>query len=132
MASKLLVVDDQPGITRIISLVAGHLGFETRAINEPSQALDAFLEFRPDVTMVDMIMPEHDGIDVLHELLLSGIPTKLVLMTGFTDAYLRLAEGVARFHDAEPVAVLHKPFRRVELAELLERLAQPELRAEAC
>jgi CheY-like chemotaxis protein len=123
MSTKLLVIDDNPGITKVIAMVAARLGYITQTVNEPRHAIDVFLEFRPDVTMVDMVMPEHDGIDVLNDLLLSGIPTQLVLMSGFADAYLRLAAGVAQFHDASPVAVLHKPFRRVELAGLLERLA---------
>ena len=46
-----------------------------------------------------MIMPEKDGIDVLNEILLTGIPVKVVLTSGYSDSYLRLAEGVAKFHD---------------------------------
>ena len=89
MSTKLLVIDDNPGITKVIAMVAARLGYITQTVNEPRHAIDVFLEFRPDVTMVDMVMPEHDGIDVLNDLLLSGIPTQLVLMSGFADAYLR-------------------------------------------
>ena len=72
--------------------------------------------------MLDMIMPEKDGIDVLNEILLTGIPVKVILTSGFSDSYLRLAEGVARFHDNEDVSVLRKPFRREELITLLQKL----------
>ena len=43
--------------------------------------------------MLDMIMPEKDGIDVLNEVLLTGIPVKVVLTSGFSDstcAWLRV------------------------------------------
>jgi CheY-like chemotaxis protein len=72
--------------------------------------------------MIDMIMPEKDGIDVLNEVLLTGIPVKVVLTSGFSESYLRLAEGVAKFHDNPNVSTLRKPFRREELVQLLTRL----------
>jgi CheY-like chemotaxis protein len=71
-----------------------------------------------------MIMPEKDGIEVLNEVLLTGIPVKVVVTSGFSDSYLRLAEGVAKFHDNPNVSILRKPFRRDELVELLRRLAE--------
>ncbi len=69
-----------------------------------------------------MIMPEKDGIDVLNEILLTGLPVKVVLTSGFSDSYLRLAEGVAKFHENPDVSVLRKPFRRQELVKLLTEL----------
>jgi len=119
MNRKLLVVDDQVGLTRVIRLVAEELGYETRITNSPLNATDIFMAFRPDVVILDMIMPDKDGIDVLNELLLTGHRTRLVLTSGLSDAFLRLAEGVARFHQVEHVDVLRKPFRREELAALL-------------
>ena len=59
---------------------------------------------------------------MLNEILLTGIPVKVVLTSGFSDSYLRLAEGVAKFHENENVSVLRKPFRREELVNLLTEL----------
>jgi CheY-like chemotaxis protein len=67
-------------------------------------------------------MPEKDGIDVLNEILLTGIPVKVILTSGFSESYLRLAEGVAKFHDNENVSILRKPFRREELITMLTEL----------
>jgi len=122
MPKKLLVIDDQTGITKVVGLIATQLGFDARMINDPSEATEEFIAFKPDVVMIDMIMPEKDGIDVLNEILLTGIPVKVVLTSGFSESYLRLAEGVARFHANESVSILHKPFRREELVTLLTNL----------
>jgi CheY-like chemotaxis protein len=122
MQGKLLIVDDQASITKVVSLVASRIGLDVRTVNDPLQALDAFLEYRPDIIILDMIMPEKDGVDVLNEILLTGIKTKVVLTSGFSDSYLRLAEGVARFHDNDSIHVLKKPFRRDELIHKLEEL----------
>jgi CheY-like chemotaxis protein len=122
MAKKLLVIDDQTGITKVVELIARQLGLNARSLNDSSEATDAFIAFMPDVVMLDMIMPEKDGIDVLNEILLTGIPVKVVLTSGFSDSYLRLAEGLAKFHANKDVSILRKPFRRDELVSLLTEL----------
>jgi two-component system KDP operon response regulator KdpE len=125
--NRLLVIDDEAGIARAIALIARELEFEVQVVNVPSRALEAFLAFRPHIAMIDMIMPEKDGIDVLNEILLTGIPVHAVLMSGFSDNYLRLAEGVAQFHDATRYSVLRKPFRRNELVTTLSRLVSVDV-----
>jgi CheY-like chemotaxis protein len=122
MAKKLLIIDDQTGITKVVELIARQLGLNARALNNSSEATDAFIAFMPDVVMLDMIMPEKDGIDVLNEILLTGIPVKVVLTSGLSDSYLRLAEAVAKFHANRNVSILRKPFRREELVTLLQEL----------
>ena len=121
MAKRLLIVDDQAGITKVVGLIAGQLGMEFKALNSSANATEAFIEYRPDVLILDMIMPEKDGIDVLNEVLLTGIPTRIILTSGYSDAYLRLAQGVAHFHDSDLVTVLKKPFRRHELIAALKQ-----------
>lgn len=120
MAKKLLIIDDQAGITKVVGLIAEQLGMEFKALNSSMAATETFISYRPDVLVLDMIMPEKDGIDVLNEILLTGIPARIVLTSGFSDAYLRLAEGVAKFHDTDSVSILKKPFRRDELIALLK------------
>jgi DNA-binding NtrC family response regulator len=79
MAKKLLVVDDQSGITRVVEMIARQLGLNVRSLNSSAQATETFIAFKPDILMLDMIMPEKDGIDVLNEILLTGYPVKIVL-----------------------------------------------------
>jgi CheY-like chemotaxis protein len=122
MSKKLMVIDDAVGFTRVIEMIAQQLGFSVRSLNDPMQAIAAFVEFKPDVLVLDMIMPEKDGIDVLHEILTTGIPASIVLTSGYGESYLRLAKGLAKFHQIPDVSVLHKPFRRSELVRLLTDL----------
>jgi CheY-like chemotaxis protein len=119
LEKKLLVIDDDKGITRVVEMIAQQIGLGVRLLNNPVQAVEVFTAFRPDVLMLDMIMPEKDGLDVLNEILLTGIPVKVVLTSGFSDAYLRLAEGLAKFHAAPNISILRKPFRRTDLIDLL-------------
>ena len=126
MPKKLLIIDDQAGITKVVGLIARQLGLEFKALNSSLTATEEFIEYRPDILMLDMIMPEKDGIDVLNEILLTGIPARIVLTSGYSDAYLRLGEGVAKFHESGQVSVLKKPFRRADLVELLNTLSQED------
>jgi two-component system response regulator MtrA len=125
MRGKLLVIDDQASITKVVDLVASKIGLEVKTVNDPLRALDAYIDFQPDIVILDMIMPEKDGVDVLNEMLLTGIKTRIILTSGFSESYLRLAEGVARFHDNDRIFVLKKPFRRDELVGKLEELLLP-------
>jgi len=126
MPKKLLIIDDQAGITKVVGLIARQLGLEFKALNSSLTATEEFIEYQPDILMLDMIMPEKDGIDVLNEILLTGIPARIVLTSGYSDAYLRLGEGVAKFHESGQVSVLKKPFRRADLVELLSTLSRDD------
>ncbi len=123
MTKKLLVIDDQAGIGRVVGRIAGELGFEAKTLTEPDKALEVFVDYRPDVVMLDMIMPEKDGIDVLNEMILTGIRSRIVLTSGLSNAFLKLAQQVAHFHERTNVAVLRKPFRRAELVSVLTEAA---------
>jgi CheY-like chemotaxis protein len=119
MSPKLLVVDDQTGITRVVELIASDLGYDVIVLNDSARATETFIECRPDVVLLDMIMPEKDGIDILNEILLTGIPSKIVVTSGFSASYLRLAQSVAKFHESNNISVLRKPFRRDDLIAIL-------------
>jgi two-component system, OmpR family, response regulator MtrA len=119
---KLLIIDDEVGLTKVVGLIARQLGMEFRTLNTSLAATEAFIDYQPDIVIIDMIMPDKDGIEVLNEIMLTGIPTRIVLTTGHGKAYLRLAEGVAKFHGDEQVHFLKKPFRRTDLVELLKKI----------
>jgi two-component system response regulator MtrA len=124
MSLRLLIVDDDSRLTRIVSLTATQFGMETMQINRPAEALDAFVSFRPDVVLLDVFMPELDGIDVLHEVLLANIPTRLILTSGSGEELLSVARDAARFHGVDDAIVLAKPFRRRDLPAALAQAVE--------
>lgn len=124
MSLRLLIVDDDIRLTRIVSLAATQLGLETMQVNRPAEALEAFVSFRPDVTLLDVFMPELDGIDVLHEVLLANIPTRLILTSGSGEELLSVARDAAQFHGVDDAIVLPKPFRRRELVAALAKAVE--------
>jgi len=60
--TKILVVDDEVGFTRLLKIAAGH--YEIRTVNESVRALDAALDFEPDLIFLDRYMPGMSGEDL--------------------------------------------------------------------
>jgi hypothetical protein len=56
MGKKLLMIDDDAGIARVVGLAARELGMEFRAIASPLTAKEMFAAYRPDMVIIDMIM----------------------------------------------------------------------------
>lgn len=119
MTRKLLVVDDQDSITKIVSRIGSKLGYVVHTVNDPTSAFDAFETFMPDVLVLDLVMPEVDGIDILHKILAMGTDARIIVMSGFGKGYLRLGQEVGTFHDHPGITTLAKPFRRLELISML-------------
>jgi DNA-binding response OmpR family regulator len=119
MPKKLLVIDDEQSITKIVDKIASELGFDVRTLNDATSAFEVFEVFQPDVLMLDLMMPDVDGIDVLNQVLAAGTGARLVVMSGYGKSYLQLGKAVAVFHDHPDITTLAKPFRRADLIALL-------------
>jgi two-component system, OmpR family, response regulator MtrA len=123
MPAKVMMIDDEVGVTKVVGLAAAKLGFGFRSVTNADEALEQFLEYQPDIVLLDMIMPGKDGIDVLNEILATGARSKIALITGFGDGYLNLAESLATFHGSDRFPILKKPFRNEQLVALLTEMA---------
>jgi two-component system, OmpR family, response regulator ResD len=62
---KVLIVDDDENICEIIKMYVENSGYNTRVCNNGRAAEEVFLEYRPDLVLLDIMLPNIDGIDVL-------------------------------------------------------------------
>lgn len=115
MSKKLLIVDDETAITKIIGRIVSGLDYEVAAVNDATQAMDVFRSFMPDVLMIDMVMPDVDGVDILRQVMAVSMDVQIIIMTGFGPGYLRLAKAVALFDEKPDITELAKPFRRADV-----------------
>lgn len=77
----VLTADDEPHITRLISLVLSDAGFRVVSANGGAEALRKAEDLRPDVVLLDLMMPGFDGFEVMRELQeLRSVP--VILLTG--------------------------------------------------
>ncbi len=79
---RVLVVDDDETFRRTISRELGHMGFDAEAACSGKEALACLLRESFDVTLLDIRMPEMDGLAVLEAIEEEGIDTQVVMLTG--------------------------------------------------
>lgn len=62
---KILIVDDDENICEVIKMYAQNAGYATKISNDGKSAEEMFLEYKPDLVLLDIMLPHIDGIDVL-------------------------------------------------------------------
>src|SRR5215510_6920819 len=62
--SRVLVVDDEPQITRVLRTVLTSQGYQVRTASEGEAALANFTEWRPELVITDLYMPHMDGVEL--------------------------------------------------------------------
>lgn len=108
-AVRVLIVDDDEALAEMLALVLQGEGFTSRIVKRGDQAVAAFREYKPDVVLLDLMLPGLDGIDVCRELRLeSGVP--IVMLTARTDT-LDVVRGLESGADD----YISKPFKPKEL-----------------
>lgn len=110
---RILVADDHPLFREaLIRAVKERPEFELVAdVADGRAALDAIRELTPDVALLDVKMPELDGLKVLNAVHRDGLPTRVVLLSAYLDgatAFEAVASGAAAFlsKDAERRTIL--------------------------
>jgi CheY-like chemotaxis protein len=114
-----LVVDDDPGVARLLEVILGTAGHEVLSEPDGARALIAAHESAPDLVFMDIVMPIVDGITALR--LLRGDPhtahIPVAIITGHDD-YPTIRDG----YDLGAEVVLGKPFEPDDILEVVHRL----------
>ena len=61
---RVLVVDDEPQITRVLRTVLSSHGYDVRTAAEGEAAYAVFGEWKPDLVITDLVMPRMDGVEL--------------------------------------------------------------------
>jgi twitching motility two-component system response regulator PilH len=122
MARRILVIDDQRYIVELISQVLQDAGYQVQGCTDPRQAMEAVASFQPDGVMLDLMMPEIDGLTLLQALRRNPETERLPVLV-CTAAVLGRSE-MRLFRDMG-IGVLPKPFDLEELTPSVERVIGP-------
>ncbi|MBP2633948.1 MAG: response regulator receiver protein [Firmicutes bacterium] len=112
--TKVLVVDDQPGIRRLLLEVFTDEGYEVSVATNGNEALEKATEIKPAVILMDMKMPGMDGIDALKELKELGLAERVIMMTAYGELEL-----VTKAKELGAFAYVTKPFDIIKLCEMV-------------
>ncbi|MGH3445391.1 MAG: MtrAB system response regulator MtrA [Nocardioidaceae bacterium] len=118
---KVLVVDDDSALSEMLSIVLRQEGFDSRVCATGERALADFRDYRPDLVLLDLMLPGKDGIDVCKQIRAeSGVPiVMLTAKTDTVDVVVGLESGaddyvVKPFKPKELVARIRARVRRFE------------------
>jgi len=116
---NILLVDDDPGLLRLLSIRLNAAGYDVRAVQSGEVALEAVETQRPDLVITDLRMDRMDGMQLLDELnrRCTGLPVLILTAHGtIPDAVSATQEGA--------VAFLTKPVDKTNLLDQVERALQ--------
>jgi two-component system OmpR family response regulator len=81
LKARILVVDDEDAITHLVSTALGYLGSTVETASSGRQALALASTFRPDLIVLDVMLPDLDGFEVVRRLRSEGLRVPVVFLT---------------------------------------------------
>jgi FixJ family two-component response regulator len=121
--NRLLIIDDEVGITSVIEHVARSIGFEVLSIHDPSQFEKALARIRPSVIFLDISMPGRDGMQLITQLAATGYDGRIVIVSGSDPRYVQMSAANAKARGLTVAGTLPKPFRKQQVVDLLSSLS---------
>src|SRR6266545_715869 len=112
MTAAALVVDDEPAILRLVTIVLNELGFETLTARDAETAAELLKSSKPDLVVTDVRLPGMDGVELARQIKASRRlkKTPVLLMSAFSEPPKHRGDGF-----------IAKPFDISELEEAFSR-----------
>jgi len=119
MSARILVVDDDSALAEMVGIVLGSEGFDATYCADGSEALAAFTAAKPDLVLLDLMLPGIDGIEVCTQIrAVSGVPIIMLTAKGdTTDVVAGLEAGADDY--------MVKPFNPSELVARIRTRLRP-------
>jgi two-component system phosphate regulon response regulator PhoB len=125
---KVLVVDDDADVTKLVTKLVERAGYEAIAAKNGLEGMGKVREDRPDLIILDVVMPKQSGIRMYRELkteeLFQNIPV-IVLSAIAPKSFFRSQQVLDEFRGQsvpQPEAYMEKPEEPEELVELMRKL----------
>jgi two-component system response regulator MprA len=115
--TTILVVDDSPNLVSLLHVVLGEQGYAVTSASDGESGLASILEQEPDLVILDVGLPNRDGLEVLHELRRHGINPPTLMLTARSAVADRVSGLEAGADD-----YLVKPFDNDELVARVRAL----------
>jgi DNA-binding response OmpR family regulator len=112
---KILIVEDEPGIYTFLQEGLEDEGYQTRVATDGQAALDAYAEWRPDLILLDWMLPVLDGLEVCNRIRLGDTTTPILFLTARDTVEETISGLRAGAND-----YIKKPFSFDELAERIK------------
>ncbi len=116
---RALLIDDDRNIVQTLTIYLEQRGLAVTAAGSARDGIARFLENRPDLVLLDLRLPDGDGLDVLRRIVAGGIPTHVIIITAHAAVETAVTAVKMGAFDYLP-----KPFVPGQLDLLLDKIAQ--------
>jgi len=116
---KVLIVDDEPDTLELVKLVLESGGFETVLATTGKEALKKLEALRPDLVLLDIMMPDMDGWEVFRKIKEKNTKMPIAILTAKAQNFDRLLG----LHVLKADDYITKPFGKNELISRVRKLA---------
>jgi len=115
---RVLVIDDNEEITEVLRVYCDSRGMECTTINDGRKGLEAILDAKFDLILLDLAMPEFSGVDVVASLKKDGVldTNNVVIFTASSDAKI-----IEEMKNSGVKEILKKPVSIDELTSFIDR-----------
>jgi DNA-binding response OmpR family regulator len=117
--ARLLIIDDEPGFCHFVRRIAEGAGFEVLVAKSAGDFKQAYLSFKPTVIILDLVMPEVEGIELVQYLARMECRARILIVSGYHPDYPRIAKAVAGSRGLTKVEALVKPIDATALRTAL-------------
>ncbi|MBD3166378.1 response regulator [bacterium] len=123
---RILSVDDEPDICNLLDEVLTGEGYQVRTAHDSRSAMQVFHDFNPHLVLLDVMLPDENGIEILKKMMAEDNNVKVVMVSAFMD--LKIAKEAIKYGAIEYVG---KPIQLDNLIEYISGLEKDTLGEEA-
>ncbi len=118
----LIIVDDERDMAEFVCDVGEDVGFEVNICTSAKEFQEAYSLKIPTGIIMDLVMPDMEGNELIEWLVDQGCITPIVIMSGYGGKYLGNAEKLGQLRGAIIVRTLTKPIRADDLEPVLQEI----------
>jgi EAL domain-containing protein (putative c-di-GMP-specific phosphodiesterase class I)/ActR/RegA family two-component response regulator len=115
---RLIVIDDEADIGEFIRYLAEQAGYDASSTSDPAEFRRLYAD-GATVVVLDLVMPEVDGVELIRFLSAEGGTASLILISGFDERVLDTARELAESHGLSVIGTLTKPIRAADFRAVL-------------
>ncbi len=117
MDGKILIVDDQKGVRRLLEELFKKEGWQVRVAGDGHEAIEKVEEMVPDLILMDVKMPNMNGLEATHAIMTTNPAIPIIMMTAYGEI-----EVVKQALEAGVRRCISKPFDIITLRDMVNEL----------
>ena len=117
---RMLLIDDELGFREFAGKVAASAGYQVEVTSNAKDFMRFYQSFDPTLIVLDMILPEMDGFELMQWLITQNCEARILVVTGYNPHYAEMAETIGTDAGKLDVQTLTKPIGLMELRAALD------------